>query len=172
MSSAEQSYTRGMKAVVFDVCGTLYDSNTTVDFIVFFLNKVGLRRRALAFSFLRMKLVAFATYRLFGFNLREKCVRALESWDRGLIERTAVEFVNSELERKKNFFIFSILENYLIDGNVEVYLASASIDSVVKAIFEAAVVTRVKQEVARLEEQYDSKLQEEVESIAEGFIVS
>lgn len=37
-------------------------------------------------------------------------------------------------------------------------------------IFEAAVVTRVKQEVARLEEQYDSKLQEEVESIAEGLI--
>lgn len=37
-------------------------------------------------------------------------------------------------------------------------------------IFEAAVVTRVKQEVARLEEQYDSKLEEEVESIAEGLI--
>lgn len=37
-------------------------------------------------------------------------------------------------------------------------------------IFEAAVVTRVKQEVARLEEQYDSQLQEEVESIAEGLI--
>lgn len=37
-------------------------------------------------------------------------------------------------------------------------------------IFEAAVVTRVKQEVAKLEEQYDSKLQEEVESIAEGLI--
>ena len=37
-------------------------------------------------------------------------------------------------------------------------------------IFEAAVVTRVKQEVAKLEEQYDSQLQEEVESIAEGLI--
>lgn len=37
-------------------------------------------------------------------------------------------------------------------------------------IFEAAVVTRVKQEIAKLEEQYDSKLQEEVESIAEGLI--
>ena len=37
-------------------------------------------------------------------------------------------------------------------------------------IFEAAVVTRVKQEVARLEEQFDSKLEEEVESIAEGVI--
>jgi cell division protein FtsB len=37
-------------------------------------------------------------------------------------------------------------------------------------IFEAAVVTRVKQEVARLEEQYDSQLAEQVESIKEGLI--
>lgn len=37
-------------------------------------------------------------------------------------------------------------------------------------IFEAAVVTRVKQEVARLEEQYDSRLEEQVESIKEGLI--
>ena len=37
-------------------------------------------------------------------------------------------------------------------------------------IFEAAVVTRVKQEVAKLEEQFDSRLEEQVESIKEGLI--
>ena len=37
-------------------------------------------------------------------------------------------------------------------------------------IFEAAVVNRVKQEVARLEEQFDVQVQEEVESIKEGLI--
>ena len=37
-------------------------------------------------------------------------------------------------------------------------------------IFEAAVVTRVKQEVAKLEEQLDSRLEEQVESIKEGLI--
>ena len=37
-------------------------------------------------------------------------------------------------------------------------------------IFEAAVVTRVKAEVAALEEQFDSRLQEEVETIKEGLI--
>lgn len=37
-------------------------------------------------------------------------------------------------------------------------------------IFEAAVITRVKQEVAQLEEQFDIQLQEEVESIKEGLI--
>jgi phosphoserine phosphatase len=126
-----------MKTVVFDVCGTLYNSNTTVDFAVFFLHKMGLHRRALTFSLLRVKLVAFAAYRLFGFNLREKCIGALDSWSKELIERTAVEFVNSELERKKNFVIFSILEKYLSEGNVEIYLASASIDSVVKAIADS-----------------------------------
>ena len=37
-------------------------------------------------------------------------------------------------------------------------------------IFEAAVVNRVKQEVAKLEEQFDTQLQEQVEEIKEGLI--
>lgn len=37
-------------------------------------------------------------------------------------------------------------------------------------IFEAAVLNRVKQEVAKLEEGYDAKLQEEVEQIKEGLV--
>lgn len=37
-------------------------------------------------------------------------------------------------------------------------------------IFEAAVVNRVKTEVSKLEEQYEAKLQEEVEQIKEGLV--
>ena len=37
-------------------------------------------------------------------------------------------------------------------------------------IFEAAVVNRVKQEIAKLEEQFDSRLEEQVETIKEGLI--
>lgn len=37
-------------------------------------------------------------------------------------------------------------------------------------IFEAAVVTRVKQEIASLEEEFDTRLEEEVEVIKEGLI--
>jgi len=37
-------------------------------------------------------------------------------------------------------------------------------------IFEAAVVTRVKQEIAKLEEEFDEKLAEQVESIKEGIV--
>ena len=37
-------------------------------------------------------------------------------------------------------------------------------------IFEAAVVTRVKQEIAKLDEQFDTALAEQVESIKEGLI--
>ena len=37
-------------------------------------------------------------------------------------------------------------------------------------IFEAAVVTRVKAEVAKLEEQFDAKLAEQVESVKEGLV--
>lgn len=37
-------------------------------------------------------------------------------------------------------------------------------------IFEAAVVTRVREEISKLEEQYDSMLEEELESITEGLV--
>ena len=37
-------------------------------------------------------------------------------------------------------------------------------------IFEAAVVTRVKQEIAKLDEQFDTKLAEQVETIKEGLV--
>jgi hypothetical protein len=37
-------------------------------------------------------------------------------------------------------------------------------------IFEAAVVTRVKAEVAKIEEQFDTKLAEQVESLKEGLV--
>lgn len=37
-------------------------------------------------------------------------------------------------------------------------------------IFEAAVVTRVKQEVAKLEEQFESQLAEQVETLKEGMV--
>ena len=37
-------------------------------------------------------------------------------------------------------------------------------------IFEAAVVTRVKEEISKLEEQFDAQLEEEVEAIKEGLI--
>lgn len=37
-------------------------------------------------------------------------------------------------------------------------------------IFEAAVVTRVKQEIAKLEEEFDAKLAEQVEQIKEGMV--
>lgn len=37
-------------------------------------------------------------------------------------------------------------------------------------IFEAAVVTRVKEEVTRLEEEFESKLEEQVDAITEGLV--
>ena len=37
-------------------------------------------------------------------------------------------------------------------------------------IFEAAVVTRVKQEIAKLDEQFDTKLAQQVETIKEGLV--
>jgi hypothetical protein len=39
-----------------------------------------------------------------------------------------------------------------------------------ETIFEAAVVTRVKEEVARLEEEFDTKLAEQVQEIKEGLV--
>lgn len=123
-----------VRVVVFDVCGTLYDSNTTIDFVIYFLNSLGLRRKALAFSVARLKVVSFLAYRLFGFNLRTESIKALRSWSRDLIDSVAVEFVFCELGIKRNDRIFSVLYGFFEDEDTEIYLASASIEPVVGAI--------------------------------------
>ena len=79
-----------------------------------------------------------------------------------------VEQVEEQLEDKSAELKIDMSEhvNALVEGEQlsEEFKAKAA------TIFEAAVVSRVKEEVAKLEEEFDSRLEEEVESIAEGLI--
>ena len=78
------------------------------------------------------------------------------------------EEVKEELEVKEEELKVDVSEDVaaLVNGEE----LSEEFKTKAATIFEAAVVTRVKSEVAKLEEQFETKLAEQVESIKEGLV--
>ena len=82
-------------------------------------------------------------------------------------EEVEVEEVSEEVEVEE-----SIKVDVSADVDALMFGESLSEEFRVKAatIFESAVVVRVKEEVARLEEEFEEKLAEQVDSITEGLV--
>jgi hypothetical protein len=80
-------------------------------------------------------------------------------------QKELIGSVLEELEQEENKIMVDVTEdvNALLNGEdlTEEFKTKAA------TIFEAAVVTRVKEEVSRLEEDYETRLDEQVESIKE-----
>ena len=83
-------------------------------------------------------------------------------------KKEAEEEVKEELEVKEEELKVDVSEDVaaLVNGEE----LSEEFKTKAATIFEAAVVTRVKSEVAKLEEQFETKLAEQVESIKEGLV--
>jgi hypothetical protein len=83
-------------------------------------------------------------------------------------KKEAKEEVKEELEVKEEELKVDVSEDVaaLVNGEE----LSEEFKTKAATIFEAAVVTRVKSEVAKLEEQFETKLAEQVESIKEGLV--
>jgi hypothetical protein len=95
----------------------------------------------------------------------------VETTDEVAAEEVAVEASETAAEE-----VIEVQESVKIDVSEDVAALtngeelSEEFKAKAATIFEAAVVTRVKQEVAKLEEQFDAKILEEVEAIKEGLI--
>jgi len=95
----------------------------------------------------------------------------VETTDEVAAEEVAVEASETAADE-----VIEVQENVKIDVSEDVAALtngeelSEEFKAKAATIFEAAVVTRVKQEVAKLEEQFDAKILEEVEAIKEGLI--
>lgn len=87
--------------------------------------------------------------------------------DETLVEEEIVEeeIVDAKKEREFNIDVSEDVAA-LVNGEE----LSEEFKTKAATIFEAAVVTRVKQEVATLEEEFESKLAEQVESFKEGLV--
>lgn len=85
--------------------------------------------------------------------------------DEALVEEDVIE---DEEEVKTREFTVDVSEDVaaLVNGEE----LSEEFKTKAATIFEAAVVTRVKQEIVKLDEEYESKLAEQVENYKEGLV--
>jgi HAD superfamily phosphoserine phosphatase-like hydrolase len=125
-----------MKIAIFDVCGTLYESNTTFDFLEFFFEKnnkfaffiLKMRRRGVGLFLLKLLYKvskhdfyrAYVVSRLAGYRLED-------------VNEQSVRFVNDVLPAKENKAITKMLRDFKNRGYY-IVLASGSLFCVVAEI--------------------------------------
>ncbi|MFN3639955.1 MAG: HAD-IB family phosphatase [Flavobacterium sp.] len=122
---------------LFDVCGTLYHSNTTYDFMKFFLKRNDPKRY---YRYLLMKswfLKPFWKLLIFlkGNNYlnRKIFLSLLKGYNVERVQQEAKYFVENQLNCKKMYELHEKLESHL-SQNHHVVLLSASIEPVIQAI--------------------------------------
>lgn len=116
---------------IFDICGTLYDSNTTMDFCEYRVsgkNKIILKLSktilAKVINKISVKLFAYDIIRI----LHIKTLKGLKATE---IESDANNFVDNYLENKKIKEVYEILKFH---DKENIILVSATIEPVAKAI--------------------------------------
>ncbi len=117
--------------IIFDICGTLYNSNTTMDFCEY--RAVGIKKKILKLSkTILAKVINKLSVKFFNFDLiRVLHIRSLKDLDINALQKDANDFVEQYLENKKIEEVHDILKNY--DKN-DVILVSATIDIIANAI--------------------------------------
>jgi HAD superfamily phosphoserine phosphatase-like hydrolase len=127
------------KVAAFDVCGTLYRSNTTFDFLDFHFSDRPFRRASLrllrgARPFVYLN---YAWNRLFHRDLiRLYGVRLLRHEPLDRLRASAAAFVREVLSARRIEPVFGLLEHYREEGYA-IVLVSASLDFIVEAVAAA-----------------------------------
>ncbi|MCL6261247.1 haloacid dehalogenase-like hydrolase [Aquiflexum sp. TKW24L] len=124
------------KVYVFDVCGTLFHSNTTYDFLLFYFkrtNSVKFFLCRLVLSTPTKAIVVLLSKLGFKPDLRGFLISQLKGESIEQLEKYADRFVKEFLETRKVEFTHNLLMDAKRKGN-QLILASGSIDIVVKAI--------------------------------------
>ncbi|WKE66791.1 hypothetical protein PVT67_06005 [Gallaecimonas kandeliae] len=120
-----------LEVSVFDVCGTLYRSNTTFDFIRYF------RKGSLSLTFLDVKIVKIPLLligKVLGIDLyRLIFIRLLKGFSRLELDNAAESFYDNFLSGKKINEVHFLLEDEKLSGK-EIALCSASLDLIISVI--------------------------------------
>jgi phosphoserine phosphatase len=122
------------KLIIFDVCGTLYDSNTTFDFIKFF------RRDSIYIKLLGwrpIKLLLVALGKVISLDIyRSLFIYSLKGIERTTLIEAANDFYEHVLQYKKIDVTHQLLERSKQQIGVDVLYCSASLDIIVQVISE------------------------------------
>ena len=126
---------------IFDICGTLYKSNTTFDFLSWIFKKnrkFNLYKKV--YSNILWKAFNKFLRHFFRFDLtRILALYFLRGFNRDVLSQKADEFVNSFLVTKKNNDVINTL-NKLKENRSNIIIMSATIDIVAKAIAKSLQV--------------------------------
>lgn len=120
------------KVIVFDVCWTLFRSNTTSDFVLFYLKKNNFFKY-LVFRFFAFRVISKILSLIGVKDFRERLIRQLEGCSFDDLKKIADSFYLEFLVNKKNNLVFDEFLRLKHDGQT-IYLASASLDIVVSSI--------------------------------------
>lgn len=127
------------RIVVFDVCNTLINENTTAGFVSFYITQRGGWRKkcvlkAIRYRFSPLRILLAILYRLGSSDYPKKIlVRQLRGATKHELESVAVQYVNSALDNLKIDTVWSLLENEKKRGSL-ILLASASLSVVITAL--------------------------------------
>lgn len=125
-----------MKVAVFDVCGTLYDANTTSEFIAYYLRKKR-RPRYWILQVSRARIMTpiwLALQRLVARDIfRELTIRLLGNESEQAVRAEVSGFVQGVLRRRKKHATMKLLAELKQQG-YKIVLASGSLSIVVEAI--------------------------------------
>jgi HAD superfamily phosphoserine phosphatase-like hydrolase len=124
-----------MPIAVFDLCGTLYDSNTTFDFLDFYFhaNSQYQRERNVMRTAPFRALNRLSRYLTKREIIREKLIRFLHDIPRRTLLEAAAQFAKSELENKRIDKVHELLDRYRAE-KTKTILMSASLDFIVEEI--------------------------------------
>lgn len=129
-----------MNRIVFDVCGTLYFSNTTFDFICYYHKKNRYYFRYLYTSLLTSNFGKLMS-RMSLISIRKLIIKTISGEDKEKLDFYSTTFVDEVLEYNKNLIAFKIFHEYKETSPEEIVLLSASIDLVIEKIARAYGVT-------------------------------
>lgn len=155
------------KIAIFDVCGTLYNSNTTYDFIDFFLKKKNKKRylvyrlmKSMLFKPLWKSIIVVSGNNNFN---RKVFLSLLKGFNVNDVKNEADFFVANFLEQRKIVALHKHLGEHL-EKEHHVILLSASIEPVVEAIARHLKVTSFfSTQLGITNEHYNGKLDFDME---------
>jgi len=141
---------------MFDVCGTLFYSNTTFDFIKYYHKQ---QSNFFRFTYVKLLtgLLGKILHRYFKISIRKLIISTLNKENASNVESVAESFVTSYLSSK---IIPSVFNQFMsLKESSEVYLISASIDPVIKKIADFYNVKYICSTLARNGDSYIGKIE-------------
>lgn len=121
--------------IYFDVCGTLFNVNTTFHFIHWYHIRKNNKIKALYCRFL-LSVFGKALNRFFKMSLRKSFFATVKGESRSVLYTLADEYIDVLLHHHKIKGIFEIFERLVTNESDNVILISASIDPIINMLSE------------------------------------